>query len=444
MYGWLLLPIFGISLNLAVADHFGFNVTALRIATTSIIIFLFLRTLLTTARQRLARTFEWIAIPALVTALGAVNAVVSTRSVTELLLFLFEMSSPLMLFVIFYAAPITKRQKQALVVLLLLVFAVQIPVSVAKYVYFGVDEKRWIGTFDHSAGQLGLLMPMIAVSLLWAYAIKKQIVWGPVILIALFSAVGIISEKRSFMLVLPFLLIFLSCSAAVSDRFQHSAGEFVRRFGLGKQALTALGLSLAVAVGSIHFMPSLNTDRQEFKSLKTGTVAAYVREYLTRGYESEMNTSRLSKSENRNIQLGRLMLWEMAIEMCPERGVKACALGEGGGWLIQHPLLHSKSEDFMFEQLELRGPRSTGIRHLFEVGVIGLGLMLLWFAQIAWGIFRRVGNVQVGWLALGALGVWSIQAFDYVLYSEVAWRSGIFTPISLLLIGRVLRLKPRK
>lgn len=441
---WLLVAVFLLSLNLGVAEAIGIRVSLLRIALDFCMVVLLTYTLSQASRIDLLRSLRWLALPLLATLVGVAVALLHRANPLEILLFLREMLMPLLYFAVFLLDPPNNREWRALTALLLAIATIQLPIAAFKYWTIGINEKIWIGTFHQHAGQLGLLMPMVGVAFLWAYAINRQRLLIPTLLATCFALISVVNEKRGIILLLPALVVLLIAADLLSARLTGKQWKriwYLKPAGLGR-LLTAFLLSWGIVITcAIQSIPSFDTRTADYQALRERSVTAYIREYLMRDYDSAMNRSDDNPDieTNRNIQMGRLRLLMHGIDIAVKFPVDRLLFGTGGGWLLEHPLLKDKPADLMFKRLRLRGPASTGLRQLFEFGAAGLLLMGIWFVQVGWGLIRRASNPMTRLLALGATGVWSIQVFDYLIYSQVGWGGGVFMPLCSLIVASALR-----
>jgi hypothetical protein len=315
---------------------------------------------------------------------------------------------------------------------------IQIPVAFAKFGVMGANEKIWIGTWTNRAGQLGLLMPMLAVSMLWAYGLRWNKLKYAVPIATLFALVTVSAEKRAVLVIMPTLVAFLivMVSTPVIGAWCGHVPSNASNPAPWRDALLALLVSACVVTSAaLLAIPSLDTSSRDYENLSSRSVYAYIVEYMTRDFESPMNLSKMTVEENRNIQQGRLRMWVKALAGVSERTLPSVLFGEGGGWLMEHRMLAGKGRDVMFERLRLRGPAPTGLRHFFEVGVVGLSMMAVWFVWLAFRLFRKSHSA----FTLGVYGAWLLFMFDYFVYSQVGWGGGVFAPILFLLVAAALR-----
>lgn len=436
----LLAGVFLLSLNFGVIEALGINVSQVRVAVEAVMLILLTHAIFNASRDDFLRALKWVGLPLLAFGIGVITSILYRASHLETLLFARECLMPLVFFVLFLIKPPNEKEWKALTTLLVLIAAIQLPVAAMKYWALGINEKGWIGTFHHSAGQLGLLMPMLAVAFLWAYAIKRECLLVPVLLATGFALICVVNEKRSVVLIMPMLVALLIVVDFVMARAAGRKPWYCKPQGL-RRLLAAFLLSVAVVVTcALQNIPSFDTRTNDYEALSEKTVSAYIWEYLLRDYDSAMNKSADPNVEtNRNIQMGRFRLWITGIDIAAGLPFKRFLFGAGGGWLLKHPLLITKPHDIFFHRLHLRGPTSLGFRHLFEIGAVGFLLMLAWMGQVGWALLRRVDHPSAGIIALGAAGAWSVLVFDYVIYSQVGWSAGVFAPLCFLMVARVLQ-----
>lgn len=435
----LLAGVFLLSLNFGVIEALGINISLVRVAIEAVMLILLAHAIFNASRDDFLRALKWVGLPLLAFGIGVITSILYRASHLETLLFAREFLMPLVFFLLFLIKPPDEKEWKVLTTLLVLIAAIQLPVAAMKYWALGVNEKGWIGTFHHSAGQLGLLMPMLAVAFLWAYAIKRERFLVPVLLATGFALISVVNEKRAVVLIVPALVALLIVMDFVTARADGRKPWYCNPQGLGRLFVAFLLPVAVVITCALQNVPSFNTRITDYEDLSDRSVPAYISEYLLRDYDSAMNKSANPNVEtNRNIQMGRFRLWMHGIDLAVGLPLKRFLFGAGGGWLLNHPLLIAKPDDIFFHRLHLRGPTSTGFRHFFEMGAAGLLLMLAWMGQIGWALLQRVSHPSADIIALGAAGAWSILVFDYVLYSQVGWGAGVFAPVCFLIITRVL------
>lgn len=374
----------------------------------------------------------------LVVLAGLIRGQFNHSSILELGLFSREMLAPAVLFLAFWWAPRKSISGPWLTVLLVTLAVLQVLVCAIKFGIVGVNEKDWIGTMTQSAGQLGLLMPSLALGFVWAFGVVHGRLAMAGFAALLISLVGVVSEKRAMMFLaglVPVLVFVLWCF--LTPGLPGAAGRAKQR-GLGFLVAT-LVTGGAVVFASLGLIQSLRGEGPRFERYGTHGPIEYMQEYLTRDYDSPMNISKTGVEENPNIQLGRSLLLKRAIFDSFSQSPVDLVFGHGGGWLLEHRLLKDKGRDVLYDRTGLRGPAGLFVRHIYELGWLGTTLVVLWVASLAYLITRRLRLGALPVLEMGALTGLAVMMFDYVFYSEMAWNSGVFMPILLLLVVSALR-----
>lgn len=439
------------STNMGVLEEIGISPTVVRIACSMLAFVLLIFSLRHDIWRGQVLLLKWLALPLVAIFIGVGSAVFAQANSFEIVVFLREMLSPLIFLALFLNMKMDTKRWKNLFILLAVMAILQIPVVLGKYLLLGVNEKDWIGTFHQNAGQLGLLMPMIIVVFLWAYALRRDNMWPAIVLATVFSLMSVVCEKRAIVFIMPvsmLSLIAVNWWAQKKNKFSLSSISSLSASIIKPYVIPIFALflsSILVIYAAFANIDSFDTSTTEYvyisKEAKNGrsTVLDYTIEYLTRGYDSPINRSEFSVDENRNTHLGRIRLWAEGFKYMAQQNTKEMLFGFGGGWLLEHKLMPDKPRDLMYVRTKLRGPASSGVRHLFEIGLGGVAIITLWFLQIGWVLLRRTLDYKHSVLALGGLGVWALFAFDYILYSQVGLSVGVFAPVCCFLVAAAIR-----
>jgi len=373
--------------------------------------------------------------------IGVVVATLNGAKPIEQLLFAREILTPVLFLSAFLCAPVSDALRRRLLGLLAILAAFQVLVCALKFLLFGVNEKAWIGTMTQSAGQLGLLMPAMALGFAWAFGLVRARISLAATLALMIAAVGVVSEKRATMFLAPAIPMLTLATWLVVGRFARIRRERPGRTVLHYLAAVAT-ISAIVGLGSLVAIPSLNAENPRYVLYGTHSVIDYIRVYLTRDYDSPMNISKTSVDDNQNIQLGRLLLLSRAVRLSLDQPVPLALSGHGGGWLLEHRFLPHKGVDVLYDRVGLRGPSGLLVRHLFEIGWVGVVLVLAWTLALVTLLLKALLKAPESVLAFGALTSVAVLLFDYTFYSEMTWNSGVFMPIFALLAAFALRSGP--
>ncbi|MCB1959395.1 MAG: hypothetical protein KDE68_02535 [Rhodocyclaceae bacterium] len=375
------------------------------------------------------------------TVIGVVVATLNGAKSVEQVLFAREILTPVLFLSAFLCAPVSDALRRRLLGLLAILVALQVFVCALKFALFGVNEKAWIGTMTQSAGQLGLLMPAMALGFAWAFGLVRARIALAATFALMIAAVGVVSEKRATMFLAPAIPMLTLTIWLLVGRFARIRRERPSRMAL-HYLVAVTTVSAIVGLGSLVVIPSLNAENPKYVLYGTHSVIDYIRVYLTRDYDSPMNISKTSIDDNQNIQLGRLLLLKRAVDLSLDQPLPVALTGHGGGWLLEHRFLPHKGGDVLYDRVGLRGPSGLLVRHLFEIGWIGVVLVLAWMFALVTLLLKALLKAPESVLAFGALTSVAVLLFDYTFYSEMTWNSGVFMPIFALLAAFALRSGP--
>lgn len=323
----------------------------------------------------------------------------------------------------------TKRLANLLTVLIL----VQAPVFIWKWYAVGVNEKFWIGTLSQTAGQLGLVFPMLVLSLVlpW-YLHKGRIVFA--LLILIFAFLPVVNEKRGVVIVIPAVLFFSIAAYIATKRGRDLICSNLNGWLSSRGSLVLL-VCFAVWGGATKLIPSLYCEN--YQSCGKQTVQ-YISDYLKRDYASPMNLSRSSVDENTDIQLGRWELVRASFALIGEQGVMVTLAGFGAGAVNPSPHLGADRSDIMYHKFGLRGTYSSALALLYEAGVIAVLSMIAFFYLLTAMVIKQIrtaGSDDRYLAGLGILLMISVMAFDYFIYSITGWSSCTLAPLFFVAIG---------
>jgi hypothetical protein len=395
------------------------------------------------ARRESTKAWPYV-IPLLaIVAIGAIGAIAGEDGIAGAALFARDMlKSAALLFVAYSFAE--GRSLRVLSIAVLILAAIQIPVAAGKLILIGIDEKRWIGTMHQSAGQLGILLPLMAIPslVIVGLAWKSSITW----LSGFFSFFAIVNEKRLAILAIPLLalgawLIVLIQDIVIRPRLPLSTVD-----ARLKTFLAVLAVSVGTFYAGIFFVPSLNPGGTYFGGkVDLRYLRTYTKEYLTRGYVSVLNNPLDNLETDTGIQLGRIALIRAAAAHVASQPLPIALLGFGGSNTSDSYLLGNNRNDIIFKRHRLRGATPFAVRVLIDTGYIGLTLLVGWFVWIVLLIMRRMSDPDkwIVIIAMIALCWHGVVAFDVFLYSSALWTYGVLAPSYFLLLGLLLMHRER-
>ena len=300
-----------------------------------------------------------------------------------------------------------------------LIIVVQIFFSLYKYSFYGINEQWFIGTMSHSAGQLSLLFPAIAIPLMF-FLMKREVKLMSYILVFFLFLFAIIGEKRAAVFILP-IIILASYIFILSDELKpkNVSNKFV---------LFAILFGL-VSLG-IYLISSLNSLQVERGNVNYLYIFEYAWNYLNmscvddlyyetlQGLCSDMDTVR-------NIHYGRFKLTLLAFDLVFSSDIKTLLFGLGYGAVTPSELL-GNSRDILYEVTRLRGSLSGFCHALIETGLFGAGLIssffLIIFIKLKIGIKKLKSKNAVKWYKM-LMVILGVFCFDFFFYSTVLFRA---------------------
>lgn len=392
-----------------------------------------------------------IAIAAFV---GLLSGWFSGAAGLEYLLFLRTLISPVVIFFAIININLPDAAIRRIVVLLCFLFLAQIPIVVWKAFVVGIDEKFWIGSFSQTAGQLGLLFPLFALSTLVPLFLLNG---GPIlaILVFVFSFVPVINEKRAVIFVLPtffFTAVFI-CSYFWKWKFALASKLDLFRREICMRFLVLIAIAAVVIYAALNLIPSFKSTELSYYQKENNASATkcveneicriflYSRDYLIRDYYSPLNSSTGTVEETPSIQLGRVALIEAAFERVIKHDPFIMIFGYGASAVNPSYLLGEGRSDVMFEKFGIRGTYPSAIAMLFEAGLVGLSAMVLFFSFLLYSVMKRMVESYSKKYFIFSASVMLMtltMAFDYFVYSITAWTTYTLSPIYFILVGILL------
>ncbi|AGS20635.1 hypothetical protein [Rhizobium etli] len=312
----------------------------------------------------------------------------------------------------------------------------QLPFFVYKWLVIGVEEKHWIGALSQTAGQLGLIFPLLVLSIL----VPRYLAAGGwlILIIMAYSLLPVVNEKRAILVMLPMLLM-----AATITHLRLPVPRTRKEGSKPKICVTRLLLlfmvCLTVWISSVKSIPSL---RCEPGSPCVTQVITYMYDYLVRDYLSPMNISKTPKEQNTNIQLGRLTMIKESARILADKGWKTLFFGIGGGAINPSPNLGPDRADIMFKKFGLRGTYSFGLMLLWEGGVSSVIAAAGFFVFFWLALVRRLAVVQTNRsIVFGNITILmvAVLAFDFFGYSTAGWVTHCVTPFVFTLSAIFIR-----
>lgn len=192
---------------------------------------------------------------------------------------------------------------------LIFLFIIQVPTAVVKLFIYGQGEKA-IGTYAPWGGGPSTVIPLIAISFLFAFYFFYRPSKMYFLLALAFIAFGIIGGKRAILVFVPIVVVFL--------------GLFIRdhlRIAL-KYVVVGLLVILLTGYFSIKFMPSLNPERTFGGSVDLNYLLEFYSGYSTRITAEGKSGGRVATTIN-------------VFNILKDEGLRGLLFGIGPGSFIQ-------------------------------------------------------------------------------------------------------------
>jgi len=191
---------------------------------------------------------------------------------------------------------------------LIFLFIIQIPTAAIKMVFVGIGEEA-IGTYATHGGGPSAVIPLIAISFMFAfYFYYKPSVWYIVAAVG-FVAFGVIGGKRGLFLFIPVVVLFLAIF--MRERFKKAAVYLV------------IAGIMVVLTGyiSIRLMPTLNPQHKVWGEVDLQFVKNYLMHYTMARYEGASG--------------GRVITTIQIYEILRAEGLSGILFGLGPGSYIE-------------------------------------------------------------------------------------------------------------
>jgi hypothetical protein len=304
--------------------------------------------------------------------------------------------------------------------LLMVLFVIQIPAAVVKYVVVGVRESNGVGTVSLSGGGYATVVPLFAIAFLFAfYRYKRSVIY--LLLILGFVFFGWVGEKRAVPFLVPVTML-VTLLVQRDSPFRKWNWDSIRAVVITVIIGTA---ALYLFTRTLH---SLNPEQRYGGTFSPVHAARVVVDY-------EAHSTDAGQAE------GRFACTLRAYEILKDGGLEAALLGLGPGRLRESPLTSTVWKEEWMRLGMVRG--YTGFVWLtLQAGVLGALLVLAFYFRLfrlLQRTYRTTRNLeQEPWL-LGLLVATCVLIVDFVIYSNIGMFHGTFTPVYFYLVAICLR-----
>ena len=408
---------------------------------------LFLKAIYIRTRRHGGTLNLFAAVPILgVVIVGVVSGLAHGLAVMPIVLFLRQQLRFYLFFFAVLNLDIRRSTVNRLLLLVVVLFAFQIPASWIKLVVWGVDE-RWIGTVHRNAGELSVLLPLVAVSFLFAsYLYKRRpryLLW--IVFFYLFSVIG---EKEAGVFLFPALLLFMLVYYNATR--WPSRGRWPVLSGL-RRSFAVNRITLVVAAALVFFflgarlIPRLRAMEdttfatiERLGSFNPRAVAEVALVYVSRGLDE---VGEQSPSSTEPIGLGRLAWIIVSIDRVVNADRVTTLIGYGGGSMFSG-YLGGGQQNFVAEEFGVRGATPAAVSILLETGLLGLAFMSFFYLRFYQVLTQRLFSSRdpaESNLALWLLGMHAVFLLDFLIYSRATMYVGVLTPCYFLLLALFIK-----
>ncbi len=433
--------IFICSFSMGVFQFFGFPLFVPKITSEGLVIILFMAAALSCLFKRDSK-FNLFGLAPVggVLAAGLISGYAHDGGIMQLIIFVRETLKFYLLFLALINLHTPENIIERSLMLLLILFAIQIPVSWLKFYLVGIEED-WIGTVHMGAGQLSLLIPMVASSFLFASFLYTRrvihLVW-----ILLFFIFSIIGEKEAVSFIFHPLLIFLLWYY-YSIEFSYEKLGFIhsikKLFSVKNMAIIIVTWTMAIFL-STQLLPSLNPEEKRMGTYDMAYVFTYVSSYLLRDLEDQ-KWNNPDIENDMGVQMGRFQVISEAARQIVSGDAISFLFGYGGGSTSKSPWV-GQGSDIMYKRFGIRGATPAMAQILLECGIVGLSCMLYLFYLFYRAIHLKLlatNNPAEKAMILGMLGMHVTFIFDFVMYSQASLFYGVLTPVYFFMLALLIK-----
>ena len=405
-----------------------------------------------------------------ITIIAFVSWILNDGSLIGLTLYLRNTWIFYLLFLGFLNFDFSETERRFLLILCSTLIIIQFPIAFFRLDSIGIRESGWIGTIHQTAGQIGLLFPLILVALIFSYgmAYKKHslLVFFMLFLSGLFS---VVFEKRAIVFLFPLVILGILFLDFYLFRSRIGKKSIIARLNEQKTILLgALFGTIFTCSAALQFIPSLNPVTETFHPItdtyhsdevhsylaetsspikqvifRFNHLIHYTSDYMLRDYTHPMNASQSSIANNTNIQLGRLELLKQVFGHLTSQNSQVMFFGYGPSSISPSGLMGPNRNDVMFELTGLRGASSSFLHNLIEVGFLSGVMVIIWFLGMGLKIvvIARSCNFspQKHFLSLTTITIYSIFCFDFFFYSKVMWSQSLLAPMFFFILAEFMK-----
>jgi hypothetical protein len=313
---------------------------------------------------------------------------------------------------------------------LMFLFLIQIPIGIAKYMFYGICEGGPVGTIGLSSGNYSTTLPLFVIALLFSfYLFKKKKLY--ILLIFGFVVFGLIGSKRALAFYVPPLLFFLYRLYAVELEVP---GKNVNRASLVIHVRTLVLIALISCLGIYiagRTLISLNPDSKVWGRFDPHFIMDMTTDYLTMETEEGYTFGRINSTFE-------------SLKVLKNAGPLTVLLGFGPGLLTESSLTGTDMVDITTLKFGIYRGQTGFVWLVLQIGILGTTFFLLLYFQLFKAVFliyRQTSDPNWKPVILGFLGVTFVFVLDFLTYSPSTMFLGVLTPVYFYIAAICLKVK---
>lgn len=296
---------------------------------------------------------------------------------------------------------------------IVILFLIQIPAVLIKFMIIGPSEKGAIGTVSLDAGSISTILPLLAICFCLSYYFfdrKKKYL----LLIALFILFSIIGAKRAIGLFVPILIIIMYLILNYKNSSLNMSSIF-------KNVFIVFLISFVGLYITVRFNVNMNPDNEFGGRFDLIYAISYASDYIDTSDEDFQEMQRIEATA-------------YFMNYLLNKSFGEFLFGEGAGKLVESKYTGG-SNNLMLEHYGVRyGGRMTSIWMYLQIGIIGLILYNIFIFQFFWYVWKNYSHHP---FYLFTLSLYVVFLLDFFTYSNEFYRQpylmGIFMASSALI-----------
>jgi hypothetical protein len=319
-------------------------------------------------------------------------------------------------------------------------FLIQLPAGLLKYLLIGQDEV-WIGTVSKLNGSLSAILPMFAVSFLFAMFLNERGI-KYLVLIVCFFLFGIIGEKRAIGFFILLILVF-ETAVFLWARFKSRHTVLSSRDIIIGAACILMGIGFVLLAGNIiaSYDPKGRAHGPfDLKFIFWERVIHYNFRNMEIENNPEAEGHRTFTLKNRDgveqifkhgSTMGRGRITLEAIRYIISRHPVHWLFGFGPGSMNRSPRL-DRSKQTPYEEFGIFGSYTGFIVYVLQIGFLGVFCLFFFFVKIVAAVYHRyrlTSDCDYRIKALGFLGINFSFFIDFFFYSQTTINQQMLMPV---------------